>query len=467
MEKKVTQVFDIKITGYESDYVFQTIEKSRYFYEGKILNKWTGYFRDAKVLLDIGANLGNHTLYWAVNTDCENIYSFEPYGPNFELLEENVKTNGLNMVTAVNAGVGEKKSKAVVKSFDEGNFGATTLQEATEESSDETMEIIDIDSFVEEQKIERVDFAKIDTEGFEEKVIAGMKNVISKFRPVLWIEVGCESFENVFENLEAKGYKVVDIEGFNVLFFPEEKSTNLKCYSIEKAIEHMFRYLEKVNIYYSNYLKSKSIIDEKDQKIISFSENYQKVKALYDNEKEKSERSEKNYQQVKIWFENEKEKRIVSEENYLKVKQWFEAEKERRIASEENYLKVKERCAVSEENYLKMKQMYANEKDRRIEADNKYSELKREHSDFIKRCDELNGKYSQQLKDEYDSNQEEMEILNELKNVIKRLETQNNYLRSENTEYQRKMQIIKDTFVGKVLVKGYHLLKKIKAKLNR
>ena len=83
----------LEIEGYESDYVFETIRKSGDFYEKGILEKWTPYLKGAKVILDIGANLGNHTLYWATNIPNCKIYSFEPYLPTFTLFSGRCLSN--------------------------------------------------------------------------------------------------------------------------------------------------------------------------------------------------------------------------------------------------------------------------------------------------------------------------------------------------------------------------------------
>ena len=187
----------------------------------------------------------------------------------------------------------------------------------------------------------------------------------------------------------------------------------------------MFSYLEKVNLYYGNYLKVKKWIEEKDKKI-------------------------KNYE------ENNKELKIKNEtyiESYSKMKQLYNGEREKRISEQENY--------------SKMKQNYINENNKLLKLKKEYKNLEDDHKEFIKKCDELSKLYINQLNESYLLNKEEVYVLNELKGTIKKLETQNNYLKSENAEYQRKMQLIKDTFVGKILIWGYHKLKFIKSKLGK
>lgn len=402
MNKKCIKIFDLEIVGFDTDYVFQSIEKNNYFYEGKLLDKWLKYLTDVKYIFDLGANLGNHTLYWACNLEAVKIYSFEPYKPNYELLKENIEINKLKNVEPVNMGVGDRKTKAVIKSFDDSNFGATTLKDADEEDT-ETINIIDLDSFVKNNNVSRVDFIKIDTEGFEEKIISGMQNVIVNFKPILWIEVSDSSYEVVFEKLKEAGYIVVDIEGFNVLFIHKENSNEIKEYDYKKAIGHMFNYLEKVNIYYNNYEKTKGWLGSKNQELLDIREKYKNLQNQNKEFADKYRNSQEIHSTLKLEYNS-------------------------------------------------------------LREDNK--NLKLEHNSLREDSSKLKLEYRKLMEDVYTSNKEELEILNNLKGMIQKLETQNNYLKSENLEYQRKMQIIKDTFVGKILVWGYRTLKKLKRKFK-
>ena len=170
------QVDDLIVEGMKGDYVFETIKRRNTFYEYSILEKWLPYMRHSKIILDIGANLGNHTLFWAKNTDYLAIYAFEPYQVSYERLRDNIANNHLSNVFPLNYGVGERNGYSKVVNFSEDNYGATTLDTVIRDSGD--VRIISIDAFVSEQGLENVDFVKIDTEGFEESVLSGMKQVI-------------------------------------------------------------------------------------------------------------------------------------------------------------------------------------------------------------------------------------------------------------------------------------------------
>jgi hypothetical protein len=49
-----------------------------------------------------------------------------------------------------------------------------------------------VDSYASNQKLSRVDFIKIDVEGFEMEVLSGAENALLKYRPMLCVEVNDE-----------------------------------------------------------------------------------------------------------------------------------------------------------------------------------------------------------------------------------------------------------------------------------
>lgn len=263
-----TNIFGTIISGYETDYVFQTINGTSDFYESKILNKWIPYISDAKVIFDVGANLGNHTLFLAKKLDAiYTIYSFEPFILNFEILKKNITDNKLLNVYPINKGVGARNGKITVSEFDESNYGGTTFTENGD--SDEYVELITLDAFIRENNIDNLDFVKIDTEGFEIDVLQGMRQAIENFYPDLWIEVSANSFLKIIELLEPSGYVLADVEGFNMLFLHKKRHEDISPYNSKIIMQKMFEYLEKTNSYYKNYettkkwLQNKQVVTEK------------------------------------------------------------------------------------------------------------------------------------------------------------------------------------------------------------
>lgn len=60
------------------------------FYEYNLLTFLREKFNNQKNILDICANIGNHSLFFAKYFNCNQIYSFEPIPKNIELFRHNL-----------------------------------------------------------------------------------------------------------------------------------------------------------------------------------------------------------------------------------------------------------------------------------------------------------------------------------------------------------------------------------------
>lgn len=277
--KQITIKDGTLITGYEGEYILSFIEKSDSYYEGDILKKWIDDLGNVETIFDIGANIGNHTLYFATHTEAKHIYSFEPYNANFTLLVENIERNKLaDRVSAYNMAMGEKQGKVSLQSIDEENLGTATFQYV--DDSQDGIDTIDLDSFIKEHRINSLDFIKIDTEGFECSILEGMTHVIEQYKPTLWIEVNADSFKTIHPVLISKGYFVSDMKGCNILYKNKQKFPNESRLDINAIVENLLVYFEKANVYYRNYEKAKTWIDNKNMVIESKSKEVQQIQQM-------------------------------------------------------------------------------------------------------------------------------------------------------------------------------------------
>ena len=127
---------------------------------------------DQPVLFDVGANVGNYTKSLIEEIPRAKIYSFEPVEKTFNELKANVHGKS----TAVNIGFGSVPGKSVL--YNTVNTSTSELSTTHKEilsdifkSTDEItaieFETDTIDSFAPKNKIEKIDFLKIDVEGNE------------------------------------------------------------------------------------------------------------------------------------------------------------------------------------------------------------------------------------------------------------------------------------------------------------
>jgi FkbM family methyltransferase len=123
-------------------------------------------------VIDVGANIGFYTAFMA-NIVGENgrVYAFEPSPHNFNLLK---KYNNNNNVTLVQAAVGDTTGEIVLYVSDKLNVDHQTYE------TDEIREKVNVLSYRLDDylKNEKVNFIKMDIQGFEYQALLGMKNIL-------------------------------------------------------------------------------------------------------------------------------------------------------------------------------------------------------------------------------------------------------------------------------------------------
>lgn len=127
----------------------------------------------------------------AIGDRARQVYSFEPSPTTFHYLQQNVRAAGRHNVTLVNSGLG-KNAGSFELTFSTDNRSGGFVSDKTSASEGHQVETINIlmgDDYVREQAIERVDFIKIDVEGFEQNVIEGLAATIARHRPIVALEL--------------------------------------------------------------------------------------------------------------------------------------------------------------------------------------------------------------------------------------------------------------------------------------
>lgn len=196
------------------DEIQKIIYTSNKFYEQEILEGLEKYIPDGAMILDIGANIGNHALYWARKSSNRKVVCFEPVSSTFEILLKNIEANNINgQISAHNFGVSDKPSKARIDSFSSSNIGATRLQR--DESGE--LSLISIDGFISEEN--KISMLKIDTEGFEVEVLKGADKTIQRHKPIIFVETFANKFHETDKFLKGHGYTLREkFPGDNFLY---------------------------------------------------------------------------------------------------------------------------------------------------------------------------------------------------------------------------------------------------------
>lgn len=154
------------------------------FYEIEDLNLIKNTIGVGKRCLDIGANVGNHAIFFAKDMNASRVVCFEPNSTALEILRINVALNDARAIDLDLAAyaLGDRKTRGEIETRHENNLGFGVLKE----SVDGVVEVATGDDLLAD---ETFDFVKIDVEGHELAVLAGLEKTIARDRPIIYIEV--------------------------------------------------------------------------------------------------------------------------------------------------------------------------------------------------------------------------------------------------------------------------------------
>jgi FkbM family methyltransferase len=174
------------------------------FFEVQELRTLTRVVGTGRNIVEVGANIGNHLVFYAQHMHAKKIFPFEPNPDAVALLSRNIKANKLESVVddrGVGIGLGAEYGKFSVVLPGENNLGAAQLAPGSGE-----LEVFPLDEKLGDEK---VDFMKIDVEGMEFEVLAGAVNTIRRNRPILMIEVFRPKIDKFEEWCKANDYRVI------------------------------------------------------------------------------------------------------------------------------------------------------------------------------------------------------------------------------------------------------------------
>lgn len=160
----------------------------------------------SQVALDVGANIGNHSLFFAGRFAM--VHSFEPNPRTFALLAANAALSP--RIVSHRTALGEVAGELSLR-FDPANVGEATLRSgfAGQNLMEVTVPVERLDDQVDPAL--EIGFIKIDVEGFEAQVLRGACRLLSRL-PVIAFEQNRDAFADgrseVADMLSALGYRL-------------------------------------------------------------------------------------------------------------------------------------------------------------------------------------------------------------------------------------------------------------------
>lgn len=230
MGRKGLSVGIIQKTKFDRDLIIEAhlddwIQKQVYFFGRYEIEKnqtrfWTKFLNPGMVVFDVGANIGYYSLMAAKRVGKSGlVYSFEPVTETFRKLTINIQLNQFENIKVIKSALSDISGSFEIFTADEENTGTSSFSQHVHFSGvRETVTTITGDEFINTEKPERLDLVKIDVEGAEMKVLAGMMNTLKKFKPVLLVEINKALLENsgtspseIYQSLRGIGYEPYEI----------------------------------------------------------------------------------------------------------------------------------------------------------------------------------------------------------------------------------------------------------------
>lgn len=133
-----------------------------------------------KIIIDGGANVGKYSLLAAEFCTDAKIYAFEPVVTTFELLKKKISAH--QNIIPINAGLYNELVKKEIKIYDSHTHSSLYEIKGIDYSVQKTemIELVTGDSFMKENKIEKIDFLKLDIEGAELNAMQGFEKALSE-----------------------------------------------------------------------------------------------------------------------------------------------------------------------------------------------------------------------------------------------------------------------------------------------
>ncbi len=161
-----------------------------FYSEGFYMNERC-FFSAGDSVIDMGANVGFFTIPASKLVGLAGkVYSFEPVTEASDILKNNMLINSCSNIQLVNSALGSINSE-VSLNVDASNLfeSSSVVIEPSNNNFKRTVNQLTLDEFITQEKIDKVDFIKVDIEGAERDMLKGAEITIKRFKPRIAIRI--------------------------------------------------------------------------------------------------------------------------------------------------------------------------------------------------------------------------------------------------------------------------------------
>jgi FkbM family methyltransferase len=177
------------------------------FYERGQLDYHSSLIPRGGRVLDVGANIGNHSVYYALVCEAELVVSIEPARRASRLFKRTLEQNaltGIELHAATAAGAGSGWAMLDQTQAIHHNLGGTSI-EIVAKRVPGAVRVCTADELLDGRA---VDFVKIDVEGAEMDVLIGLQQTFDLYRPIVAVEIMPASRRSFATWCADNGYRI-------------------------------------------------------------------------------------------------------------------------------------------------------------------------------------------------------------------------------------------------------------------
>jgi FkbM family methyltransferase len=200
-------------------------------YEPETIQTLSRIIKSGDVVLDIGANIGAITLPLALYVgDSGHVIAFEPTTWAYEKLKKNLSLNHQlsQRVKAEHMMLLETEQQAPDFVYSSWSLTAeeddlTHPQHKGRLMTTNGVKVISLDQYLKENPVDKLDFIKLDVDGYELPVLKGAQKTISFYRPKIILEMAPHiqeekhQFGELIEELKQNHYRLKDLRSGKVI----------------------------------------------------------------------------------------------------------------------------------------------------------------------------------------------------------------------------------------------------------
>ena len=231
--RKRSQVIH-EVNGIKFDLDLREVIDSSLYYAGSFEPQIEKLIKDnlgpGMHVMDIGANIGYHTFRMAsLILPGGLVYAIEPTSTAFSKLLRNAELNPqIKNVEYIKVGLANDDLGQ-----QEIAFQSSYRLDGQTHLKNEQVQLMKLDSLIKERNIERLDFIKLDVDGFEGKILMGAQETFTKFKPILIAEI---TPSEIIKNHDDPAQIINFLKQLNYSFFDEN---GLEISDLEKQISRL------------------------------------------------------------------------------------------------------------------------------------------------------------------------------------------------------------------------------------